>query len=168
MKKLIQTLSVAILSAGVMTGVAAAQSISNTGPGSTNTVTNTTTNTPIVTCVNSTTVTNSNSQSSNSGTSTNSGNTNSGGATTGSSSNNNTTVTNVTTGCPAGQVRQVVGGHGSGPGGSFTAAEVAALPLTGSHSALNNVAVGIAVLGGAAIASQVAVSAYRRNAFKQL
>ncbi len=77
-------------------GTAAAQtSITNTGPGSNNTVTQTSTNNCTVTNNNTVTATNSNPQSSTSGTANTSGNTSGGSATSGSSSNTSNNSTNA-------------------------------------------------------------------------
>ncbi len=181
MKKLLGALAGALLSIGLMTGVAAAQSsIGTTGPGSNNQINTNQTNTSVQTCTNTVRDTNTNVQGANSGTSNTSGNTVGGSAQSGTAGNTNSTSTNVNVGgCGSNCTTcgQTPGGGttttGSTPGGqgggtvsgvSTTAsvAGVTALPATGSSTILAPLGIGAVVLGGLAVAAQLGISGYRR------
>lgn len=177
MKKLVKLLVGSIVSTGLMTGVAAAQSsINTTGPGSTNVITYTTTENIVVTCTNNTNVTNNNTQGATSGSANTSGNTSAGGSTSGSATNNSNTSVNVNGGCPAGATPVATtpttttpgqgGGQVSGVSTTAAAAGVAALPETGSSTILMPVGIGAVVLGGLAVIAQLGVSVYRRSTLR--
>jgi hypothetical protein len=180
MRKLLQTITATIVGACLMAGVASADSvtcgnISNTGQGSTNTVTCVDTNTNIVSCVNNVVVSNINTQSSNSGSATSSGNTSGGNASSGSAGNSNNVVVNVGASCtPQGTTAFVttpVGGKGGGtPAAPVAAAPavapVAALPDTGSNSVVDTAVAGVIGIAGILAVSQLGVQAYRRFALK--
>src|ERR1700709_2805127 len=95
MKKFIQIITASLVGVGLMAGVAAADSvtcgsITNTGPGSTNTISCVDENNKQVTCNNNETIVESNDQNASSGGAFTTGNTTSGNANSGDSSNNNT------------------------------------------------------------------------------
>lgn len=114
--------SLALMSAG---NAFAADSISDTGPGSSNTITESNTNTYSETNSNDITVDNTNDQTATSGDSTVSGNTNAGSASTGDATNNNTTTTTVgVAGSGSGNGGGVFGsGNGSGSGNTAGAGQ---------------------------------------------
>jgi hypothetical protein len=119
MKKLLKAVAVAGVMVGMSGGVAFADttcsgSISNTGPGSNNTVTCVTSNNESVKCENNIVVKNDNDQNANSGSASVDGNTTGGSATSGSASNSNSTVVKVGTSCAP------VATSGGGGGGDFT------------------------------------------------
>jgi hypothetical protein len=160
-------------------GVAAADaSITNTGPGSTNTVNSNTSNTTKVVCINNTLISNSSSQSSSSGSANVSGNTSGGSASSGNASNSNVTSVTASGSCapgttpaPAGSPAAQAAAAGRG-GLSFNSQGVlaagggagAALPETGTTDTVRNTAIGIASLAGIAAVGQVGLGVYRRRA----
>lgn len=170
MKKLLKTGLATILSCMLFSAAASAQVITNTGPGSNNTITQT--NTSVRTCANTNVVgvTNSNTQVATSGTAKTSGNTTGGNATSGSASNSNSSSTSVavSNNCGAtpantpggsGGGSQVtpqggVGAGGFGAGAEAELASVASLPETGATSPAQQIA------GGLAIASALAIAGY--------
>ena len=178
MKRLLKFLAAAIVSVGALGTGAAAQtsSISNTGPDSTNTVTITEENKLDIKCKNDVNVENNNTQNSSSGNATTSGNTTAGDATSGSASNSNSTSTSVDSSCAQAAAAPTEGGQGGGApsgvalaeGGVGAAEQVAAakageLPQTGTNPLALTGILG-ATLGGAALASRLAASTFRRVA----
>src|SRR4051812_29172730 len=103
MKNVLKAVVVTTAMVGMSGGVAFADtvtcSISDTGPGSTNTVNCVDNNNNTVTCTNNIVVSTSNNQNSNSGSSNNSGNTSGGGSSSGDASNSNNVVVNVGASC---------------------------------------------------------------------
>jgi hypothetical protein len=185
-KKFIQFLSASLVGMTLMVGVAGAAAtsscptgtIENTGPGSTNTITCTTTTDTHVTCVNDIYVVGENGQQANSGTGTNDGNTTSGSVVTGNATNDNNQTVQVGASCGAAAVATttpatVNGGMGaavtSTPAATPpapAAAKVASLPDTGSNAALDASVAGVAIVGTVLAVSQFGMTAYRRLALK--
>jgi hypothetical protein len=158
MKRILQSLAVSLVTVGMTGGIAAADAvtcngdISNTGPGSTNSVTCVDNENNSVSCDNNIIVSNDNDQNAGSGGAFTTGNTTGGGATSGDADNNNATVVEVGTSCapveatnstptpPAGgsggavlgsatvapQVVAPVGGVGAGEGAGVTSNKLAA------------------------------------------
>lgn len=136
---------------------AANVSISNTGPGSTNYVTDTSSTSLVCAQTNSATVLNSNAQASASGAAATTNNTTAGSATTGSSSNSNNAATAISqqNSClPAAQQAVVNPEGGKGADAPVQAsAQVATLPNTGPLSPVEATARVSALLSGLAIAA---------------
>jgi len=152
-------------------GIAAADGISNTGPGSDNSITSTTDNNSNTNCSNNVTITGSNLQSAGSGNADVNGNTSGGSANSGNSSNTNISDINVSTGCESLATSQTPPSTPSAPGkgaGSVAGAVVpvsvagAALPDTGSNTVAEIAFGSVIVLGAALATSRLGVSAYRR------
>jgi len=181
MKRLLKILAAAILGAGLFTGAASAQSISNTGPGSTNTITNSQNCNASVTNNNNVSVSGSNNQNASSGNATNTGNTSGGNSSSGNASNNNSTsinfgINNGTAGVPClpGTNNPGNGGgntpnpidNGTGGGGNVlgdSTTRIAMLPNTGeSSAAIDNIAALAAIIGSVAIVSQLGSLLYQR------
>ena len=173
MRKLIKTVAVTLVCASLAGGVAAADSnISDTGPGSNNSISTSVDNNSDTNCNNNDDLTTSNLQNAGSGNADVTGNTTGGDAQSGGASNNNNTNVNVNTSCgqlssssnPAPQG----GGKGSGKvsGASTTATPVAvangSLPDTGSNTAATLAVGSVVALGAVLLASRFGVSAYRR------
>lgn len=193
MKKLLRAIAIILLGVSFSTGVVFADtgSISNTGPGSTNSISFTETNNAFLNCVNAVNVTNVNNQTAVSGGATVSNNTVGGGATSGSASNSNSTSANIgvsgcalnsapvtppptnggttpttpTGGSGGGQVSgasvTLAGAGGSG-GGQVSGVRIAALPETSGESIVSYASVPLAVLGSLVTISSVGVAATRR------
>ena len=146
MKKLAVTLATTVLCVGLTTGTALADSISNTGPGSDNTIVNEQDEECIVENNNNVDVSNDSSQTSNSGNAGNQNNTSSGDATSGDAGNQNNAQVDVditNAGCQQEEEREPVpvqptvqpGGRGSGVVKAAKAAEeVVSLPVTGTRT----------------------------------
>lgn len=171
MKKLLKTSLATILSCMLFSAAASAQVITNTGPGSNNTITQT--NTSVRSCTNTNVVgvTNANTQTSASGVANTSGNTTGGNATSGSATNSNSSSTSVavnnscgatTANTPSNGGRgggsqvtpQGGGGGGAGAGAEAELASVASLPETGATSPAQYLA------GGLAVASALTIAGY--------
>lgn len=174
MKKLLTVLATPVL-CFVFVGTASAATITNTGPGSTNVITNNNTQTVKIVCINDIKVDNKTSQGASSGNATNSGNTNSGNATSGSSNNSSNTNTSVNSGCPGGTKPVAAGspeakaaGGGVAPagqgGGSQVDAQGRLLPATGVDDVVRGVAIAAVAIAMIAIVAQTAASFYRRRA----
>jgi hypothetical protein len=180
-KKLLQIITGTVVSVGLMAGTAAADSvtcggsISNTGPGSNNTITCVDKNDIQVTCSNNDKVVETNNQNANSGGAFTVENTSGGNANSGNANNNNKVTVDVGASC----ARQVAttattspaGGKGAGSASTpattpSAKAGVSSLPKTGSNSLQDSAITGVFVLGTAAAVSQLAASAYRRFALK--
>ncbi len=181
MKKILRLViaTAAFVAVGIVPAASAqsACTIGTTGPGSVNTCTLTNSNLVTVTCVNGVQVSNTNLQNAASGTATVSGNTISGNATSGDAANVNATATELALFCatapaavtPTPSPTPTPPAQAGGSGGTVTTpqvAGVATLPATGSETILAPIAIGATVLGGIAVAAQVAVSLYRRFALK--
>ncbi len=181
MRRLLSTLATVVLGVGLSSGVAAASTvtcgITNTGPGSNNTVTCVDSNNVQVTCTNNVVVANSSSQSSSSGSASTSGNTSGGSSSSGNASNSNTVTVNLGASCApvASGTAAAAGGKGgtlafttlaAASPGTSAASGVAALPETGSNTALDTALIGVAVLGGSMVASRLSLMAYRRHTLK--
>ena len=162
MKKILIS-TVSIVGSFVLLGSVAQAQISNTGPGSNNTITNSSSSNCSSTSTNSAEVQNQNTQTSTSGTASQTGNGSTGSATSGSTSNSNQTNTQVTqsngNSCVPGQTTGQTTTPGVGQGGSVLGAEVAAttqgqgagiaaLPATGGNSPLESVLRVIALTSG--------------------
>ncbi len=177
MKRVLQGLATSLVTIGLMGGVAAATTtcngtITNTGPGSTNTITCDDTQNQNVSCDNNLIVDNSNHQSANSGQAFTTGNTSGGNATTGNSENSNTTSVDVhigdacalvatavtppaggsggvtlgastTAAAKAAQVVAPVGGVGAGAGGGVATNSV--IPITGLIASAGVAGIGLAL-----------------------
>ena len=176
MKKILSLVSGVALCCAFAGGLASAQ-ISNTGPGSTNTITNSNSCSSTTTNSNTVTSSNSNTQSGTSGTATNSGNTGSGGSSSGSVSNTGSNSTNVvvengsasacvpatttaTVTDPGTTTTTVAGGMGAGNPEAVT--RISSLPNTGSGTALSIMASVTAVLAALGVASRTGLAAYKR------
>lgn len=167
----------ALLSIFIISKPAAAQtSITNTGPGSTNTITDSSTTNTTLTCDNAITVTTNNDQTSSSGSATTSGNTTAGDASSGNASNSSSSVSDIAVSCgaaantttpPSTPGQQPVGGAGAGFVLSSVAgaqsARIASLPKTGELSLVNAAAVPLASLGGLAVTTQIGIALIRRK-----
>jgi hypothetical protein len=168
-----------------MAGVASAATvtcgnISNTGPGSTNSITCVDENNKQVICNNDLKVSESNDQTSSSGSAFTTDNTGAGGATSGDSqANNNVTVTlgascapvttaSVTTPTtPTTTPTPAVGGKGAAPVATpQPAAKPVSLPETGSNTAQKVALDSVVALGSTLVAVQLALLAYRRLALR--
>jgi LPXTG-motif cell wall-anchored protein len=156
MKKILTVLAVSVMSLSFGGSVAFAADISNTGPGSYNSIIDETTKKITVTCNNNVEVVNNNGQVSNSGTAVVDGNTYGGNATSGDATNLNTFVANLGISCVTKETPVVVPETGGQGGGVVLASSTpapapvaAALPETGP-SALSTglVIAGSLVLGG--------------------
>lgn len=163
MKRKIISLLGTVAGCIVLSGVASAQSvdISNTGPGSNNTVTSTSSSTTTCTSTNQVQVTNTSQQGSSSGSSNTSGNTTGGSATSGSASNSNTASTSVTAngGCTLASTTPEPETPGGGSGGEVLgetttapAVTVASLPATGELSDAQQAAATTAAISGLILA----------------
>lgn len=173
--KAVATLSLVLNFAGLGGHAMAQSSITNTGPGSTNEITNTSTNTTTIDCTNDLTLSGSNTQTSGSGSSSVSGNTSGGSATSGSTSNTSSTSTSINiNGCPQAQTTSSTqpGGKGgevtSAPsgGGAGVGVTPTVLPETGGPTPIKYVGIGSVVLAGAAGLTQFVVAGYRRRLFE--
>lgn len=138
----------------------AQSSISNTGPGSTNQITSTSTTSLVCAQTNVATVLNSNAQASSSGAAATSNNTTAGSATSGSSANANNTATalNQQNSCLPGAQQAVAnpnpeGGKGADVSAEPASTQVATLPNTGPVSPVEMTARASALLSGLAIAA---------------
>lgn len=162
MKRKILSLLYTVAGCIMLSGLASAQAnISNTGPGSNNQVTITSSTTTNCTSTNDIQVTNTNQQGSSSGSSNTSGNTSGGNATSGSATNTNSTSTSVAaSGCTlASSVTpepETPGGSGAGEvlgeSTEVAAVTVASLPATGELSDTQRLAATTAVLSGLILA----------------
>jgi hypothetical protein len=148
-----------------------AETITNTGPNSNNTITNNSTQNSSTVCINTTTVSNTNNQGATSGSANNSGNTSSGGATSGSSSNTSSTNTSVNSGCPggtkavpAGSAEAKAAGGGVAPNGARVDAQGRVLPATGIDGTLKIAAIAVAGFAAAAGVLQFATKSVRARA----
>ncbi len=102
MNRISKMVAVTILVTNLAVGVAAADSsISNTGPGSSNTITSDNSSETNINCNNNITSTNNNPQTSGTGSSSSTGNTTGGNSTSGSSSNSSSSSTSVDANCGA-------------------------------------------------------------------
>jgi LPXTG-motif cell wall-anchored protein len=185
-KKILQMIAGAVASIALMGGVAAADtvtcgSISNTGPGSTNTITCVDNEENSVSCNNHVVVENSNDQNASSGGAFTTNNTSAGDASSGDASNDNKVVVNIGASCAPVQTASTTpsGGRGGGEvaaastaapaggaGGGGQGAGVAALPETGSSSLQTAAIAGLAVLAGGLVLSRLGLVAYRRISLK--
>jgi LPXTG-motif cell wall-anchored protein len=186
-KKLLQTLAGAVAGVALMGGVAAASTvtcgnISNTGPGSTNTITCVDSQEHNVSCNNNVIVKNSNDQDAQSGGAFTTDNTSGGSASSGNSSNSNSVVVTVGASCAPVQAASSQPSGGSGGGGEVAAAstsaapaggsggggaaQVAALPETGSSNLQSAAVAGVAVLAAGLGLSRLGLLAYRRISLK--
>lgn len=182
MKKFLQLVSAAVVTfaVGFVPAVSAAAdcTITNTGPGSTNTCTVNESNVVTVTCVNGVQVTNLNNQNAFSGTATVSGNTVSGNALSGSAENVNTAATALALNCAAAPAATPTptpaptpapapaGGQGGGAVQGAATQKVAALPKTGPNTVASVIALSVAGAGSLAALLHVGLGVYRRRAFK--
>jgi len=171
MRKILLTITSSVLGIGLMGAVASASavtcsgSVSNTGAGSTNTVSCVDTNNVSVSCNNKDVITQSNTQNSTSGGATTSGNTSGGNSTSGSSSNSNSTKVQLGASCApvAGTTTAFTTGAvvttTSTPAATMTtpAATPTSLPSTGSNSSLDAAIVGVSALGGVSLVSAGAI-----------
>jgi hypothetical protein len=134
MRKLLRLFAITCVSMGAMVGSAAAASISDTGPGSTNIVKNETSNNVDIKCDNKVNVTSNNNQSGSSGAATVENNTNAGSATSGSVNQSNDVHTSVDASCGG---TTAAGGQGGAGGGvpSTPAAAPASAPAGGQGGA---------------------------------
>lgn len=183
MKKLLRMLAASALCAGLITGAASAQSsITNTGPGSNNTITH---NNSCDSTVNNDTdidVNVDNDQDADSGNATNNDNTSGGNSQSGDASNDSSIDVNLDVNnnsgnacAPASDTTTPPSG-GSGGGetlgsttpvggrGAVLAAgtQIAALPNTGTTAPAEYATVSVAALSGLALALRVGVAVYRR------
>lgn len=181
MKKFIQLVSAAVVTftVGFVPAVSAATdcSITNTGPGSTNTCIVNDSNLVTVTCVNGVQAASLNNQTAFSGTATVSGNTVSANALSGSAANVNTAATALALNCAAAPAASTTPATtptsttsaGRGGGGAVQGAatqKVTALPKTGPNTLASVIALSTAGVGSLAALSHAGLSAYRRRAFK--
>lgn len=164
MKKILTGLAVTALSVVGMSAMASAQ-ISNTGPGSNNTINTNNTRICNSTSANNAVVTNASAQTSTSGSSNVSGNTTGGGATSGTSNNSNNTLTSIiatnSSGCVPATLAVTPPTTGGGKGADVPteaeavaakgAASVAVLPDTGEVSS-QVYAASTALISGLALA----------------
>jgi hypothetical protein len=190
MKRIIQAISGAILAIGLTAGVASADTvncgnISNTGPGSVNSITCTTSTGVNVYCNNDTHLTTTNNQNASSGYSVVTGNTTGGSSTSGGAQNSNQTNLTVGLSCaPAASsapaaVTPPAGGQGGGApvaaaaapakpvggvGAGAPAAAVASLPETGSQAPERDAAIAAVALSSALVLPKLFLSAYRKLA----
>jgi hypothetical protein len=114
MRKLLRLFAITCVSMGAIVGSAAAATISDTGPGSTNEIKNETSNNVDIKCTNHVTVTSNNDQNGSSGAATTENNTNAGSATSGSVNQSNDVSTDVNASCAP---TTAAGGQGGVPGG---------------------------------------------------
>jgi hypothetical protein len=165
MRKLVQILSTAILGASLIAGVASASTatcgVSDTGPGSTNTVNCVDSNNTTVTCNNKDMIEESSGQSASSGSTSSSSNTTSGNSTSGMSSNSNTDTVSVGASCTpvstksggttfttSAIVAKTAPAAAAKSTTTMTTATPSSLPDTGSNSALVDAAIGVAIVAG--------------------
>jgi hypothetical protein len=131
MKRILQSLAVSLLTIGMTGGIAAAAtvtcggSISNTGPGSTNTVSCVDTENNSVSCDNNIVISNDNEQSASSGSAFTTDNTSAGGSTSGSAENSNSTVVAVGASCAPVETAAVTPPAGGSGGATLGASTVA-------------------------------------------
>lgn len=183
MKKILTILSPAVIALGISLTPAAVSaatcSISNTGAGSTNTCTYTSSNVVTITCTNGVQIVNNNPQTAVSGTVAVNGNTISGTATSGNATNISALAVDLELNCaaapavvtPPPAVVSTPPAGGVGGGGavqSVATTKVAALPNTGPADVIAPVAISALGLGVLVAGSRLAVGAYRRFALKQL
>lgn len=182
MKKLIQIISTATVAVSLLAGTAAAVAetgtcgtISNTGPGSDNTITCVVDNNTNIVCNNDLKVELSNDQSGDSGSGSTSGNTSGGFTTTGNVDNNNVATVAIGASCAPVTVASTTtvtptpAAGGQGAAVATPAAKPAApksLPETGSNTAQKLGLDSLVVLGGTLGLSQVVLRAYRRLALR--
>ena len=178
MKKLLQLIAATLvtLTVGFVPAASAATcTITTTGPNSNNTCVVNDTNTVTITCTNGVNVSNVNSQSAVSGSVNVSGNTVSGTATSGDAANINQVATELSQSCeaapattptPATTAPVASGGQGAVAAAVQQTPKVAALPNTGPSTAVNGIVVSALLAGSLAGLSHVALSIYRRRAFK--
>lgn len=177
MRRLLLAIPTTLIGVGLMAGVANAStvtcsgSISNTGPGSTNTVNCVDTNNVSVSCNNQGVIVENNNQNSTSGSATSGSNTSGGSATSGSSSNSNTVTVQLGASCAAvpGQTTfttsaVVTPASTSTPAATPTstpAATPTSLPTTGSSSSLDFAIAGVSAFGGVSLLSAGALTVKR-------
>jgi len=137
-KKVLQAITVVGLTVGFSLGVAAAADtncdITNTGPDSTNSCTDDTSNNVTVTCTNGIYVVDTNSQDANSGGANNSGNGNSGGATTGNAVNQNGETVTIGAACTPATTTSTSTPPTTTTSVTPATAQVAAVPVGAVHA----------------------------------
>lgn len=171
MNKLLKIIAAMVVSASFMGGVAAADScvISNTGPDSVNTCTNTNETKITVTCKNGLDVNTVNNQLASSGFTKVDGNTIAGNATSGNASNASSVTTKLAAFCAAPAavvtpppVNPPATPAPSAPATAVKSATTSTLPNTGANSPLSAIGISAAVLGFVAVATRLGVITYGR------
>lgn len=167
MRKILQGAAGLVLGLGMFAGVAAAASstftcdsnISDTGAGSSNTITCVDKNNNSVKCVNNVVASNSNDQSASSGNAKSSGNTNGGNASSGSASNSNKAVVDVGASCAPAKVSSKPGQKPSSkPSQTVFTVPRSSAQVLGAKTQVSAPAVGAVHAGGGGGASTPVVA----------
>lgn len=167
MSKILSFIASSSLLVVLSTSAALADSITNTGDGSTNVINNTQVSENGYICVNDVNIDTNNDQEGETGDSENSGNTTGGDANSGDANNENNTNVDVDIECPEGtHPEKVVTPPTGGQGGGAVVTPVAAptkLPETGANDTAQKALLAVGGLTALTAAGQAGLSLYRRK-----